>query len=114
MEKKEKKPLAITCTSSDCGNGLHCFRQAKKRGEAHVAGGRCRECGADLVDWQRLHNRAFKDVEYTFRSLKHELIRHHFWHQEIDIRALNYARRKGLRGLAAAAEKRLRRCLGPA
>ena len=114
MAKKEKKPLGITCTSSDCENGLHCFRQAKKRGEEHVAGGRCRDCGADLVNWSRLHKRSFQDVEYTFRSLKYELIRHHFWHQEIDIRALNYARRKGLNGLAAAAEKRVRRCLSPA
>jgi hypothetical protein len=114
MAKREKKPLGITCTSSDCENGLHCFRQAKKHGEEQVTGGHCRDCGADLVNWPRLHNRSFQDVEYTFRSLKYELIRHHFWHEEIDIRALNYARRKGLNGLVAAAEKRVRRCLAPA
>jgi uncharacterized OB-fold protein len=114
MAKKAKKPLGITCTSTDCENGLHCFRQTKKRGEEHVIGGRCRECGTDLVNWPRVHKRDFKDVEYTFRSLKYELIRHHFWHQELDIRAVNYARRKGMSGLDVAAEKRIRRSLGPA
>jgi hypothetical protein len=114
MAKKEKKRLGITCTSTDCENGLHCFRQAKNRGETHVVAGHCRDCGADLVNWHRLHKQSFEDVEYTFRSLKYELIRHHFWHKEIDIRALNYARRKGLNGLSAAAENRIRRCLAPA
>lgn len=114
MPKKDKKPLGITCTSTDCENGLHCFRQSKSCGEGHVVGGHCRECGANLVNWQRLHKNSFEDVEYTFRSLKYELIRHHFWHKEIDIRALNYARRKGLAGLTGAAENRVRRCLAPA
>jgi hypothetical protein len=114
MARKEKKPLGMTCTSTDCESGLHCFRQTKKRGEEHVCAGRCRDCGADLVDWSRVHRRDFGDVEYTFRSLKYELIRHHFWHQELDLRAVNYARRKGTKGLDTAAEKRIRQSLGAA
>jgi Domain of unknown function (DUF4186) len=114
MAKREKKPLGITCTSSDCENGLHCFRQAKKRGEQKVVGGRCRDCGADLVNWPRLHSRSFQDADYTVRALHYELIRHHFWHEEFDVRAMNYARRKGINGLAVAAERRVRRSLAPA
>jgi hypothetical protein len=56
MSRKERKPLAkVTCTSTDCDEDLHCFRQAKKRGEEQVQGGRCRDCGADLVDFTRAH-----------------------------------------------------------
>ena len=79
-----------------------------------MVGGHCRDCGADLVDWPRVNKRDLRDVEYTFRSLKYELIRHHFWHEELDIRAVNYARRKGVSALEVAAEKRVRQTLGAA
>jgi len=114
MTKKTKQPLGIKCTSSDCEAGLHCFRQAKKEGKGHIVGGCCRDCGADLVDWPRVNKRDLTDVKYTFRSLKYELIRHHFWHRELDVRAVNYARRKGINGLEVAAEKRVRQALGDA
>lgn len=114
MAKKPKQPLGMTCTSTDCENGTHCFRTAKKGAKGHLVGGRCRACGADLVDWPRVNKRDLGDVKYTFRALKNETIRHHFWHEELDVRADNYARRKGLNGLEVAAEKRIRRTLGPA
>ena len=28
--------------------------------------GKCRACGADLVDWKRLHRRDKADAEHTF------------------------------------------------
>lgn len=115
MKPKKKKPsLGIKCTDSDCEAGLHCFRQAKKRGEKETKGGRCRECGADLVDWSRVHKRKVDDVEYTFEALKYELVRHHYWHRQIDLRAVNYARRKGKRGMKLAAERRIRKSVGAA
>ncbi|MBS1852790.1 MAG: DUF4186 family protein [Acidobacteria bacterium] len=113
MSKTAKKKLGLTCTSTDCENGLHCFKQTKKTVAGHIVGGRCRDCGADLVDWPRITRRELSDVEYTFRSLKYEMIRHHFWHQELDIRAMNYALRKGIDGLIVAAEKRIRITLRP-
>jgi hypothetical protein len=67
-----------------------------------------------LVDFPRVQKRNVKDLEYTFRSLKYELIRHHFWHLEIDRRAVNYARRKGRIALHIAAEHRIRKSVGPA
>lgn len=106
------KPLKISCTSSDCENGLHCFLQTQKMA-AEGLQRRCRSCGAELVDWRRVHSRDIVDVGYTFSTLKYELIRHHFWHIEIDQRAVNHARRKGEEGMRVASEKRLRKYVGP-
>lgn len=107
------KPLDIRCTSADCENGLHCFRQSRRLKAAGPAG-RCRYCGADLIDWSRVQRRNFSDVSYTFASLRREFIRHYFWHVVIDQRALNYARRKGMRLLEAAARLRLEKKIGVA
>jgi hypothetical protein len=114
MPAKERKPLGLTCTSTSCSDNLHCFRQAKKAGEEHVRGGHCIDCGADLVDFPRVHLRERGDLEYTFNSLQFEMIRHHYWHVDFDQKALNYAVRKGRVALLAAAEKRIRQAIGPA
>jgi hypothetical protein len=111
--KGELKPLKITCTSSDCGNGLHCFRRTRKMIKANQ-GGACRSCGATLIDWKRVRARDLGDAVYTFEALKYELIRHHFWHKEIDEKAVMHARRKGRVLLREAAENRLRKYIGPA
>jgi len=113
-KNKKLAPLKITCTSTACGDGLHCFKQTHREGKERVSGGKCRDCAADLVDFARVQKRSLKDLEYTFKSLKFELIRHHFWHLEIDLRAMNYARRKGIVGLRVAAERRIRTSVGPA
>ena len=44
-------PLDVKCTSADCETDLHCFKQLKKMTEERR--GKCRYCGADLVDWDR-------------------------------------------------------------
>jgi len=111
-QPKRPKPLDITCTSSDCRNGLHCFKAIKRMAPAER--GRCRSCGADLVDWSRVHRRDEGDAAYTVAALHKELIRHHFWHQVIDEKALRHARRKGRVKLIEAARHRLSKCLAPA
>ena len=63
-------PLEIKCTAVDCDNDLHCFKQLQKMTPEQR--GRCRACGADLVDWQRLHRRDFDDAEHTFEALQHD------------------------------------------
>lgn len=103
--------LDITCTSTDCENGFHCFLQSKKLLEQND-GRKCRTCGVDLVDWGRIYKRDVADAEYTFRTLQYELIRHHYWHVPIDQRAVNYALRKGKLGLRFAAERRLWQAVG--
>ncbi|BAZ03103.1 hypothetical protein NIES37_71160 (plasmid) [Tolypothrix tenuis PCC 7101] len=107
------KPLKISCTSSDCDNGLHCFKNSQKKKVADQIG-QCHSCGADLVDWSRVQKRDLSDVNYTFAALKRELIRHYFWHVEISQKAINHARRKGKSGMRDAVEKRIRKSVGSA
>ena len=110
-KKIQLPPLAIKCTSTDCENGLHCFKQSQKKKVADHFG-QCRSCGADLIDWSRIQKRDLNDVQYTFTALKHERIRHYFWHVEISAKAVNHARRKGKIGMRVAAEKRIRKSVG--
>lgn len=111
--KSKLKPLKVTCTSSNCDNGLHCFLATRKMVKENMSG-RCRSCGISLVDWDRVHSRRLEDVVYTFNALKKECVRHHFWHIEIDIKAENHARRKGKLGMREAVEKRITKYVGPA
>lgn len=110
---KVRKPIGIKCEDSDCDQGLHCFRATKEMRGTELEGS-CRACGARLVDWQTVHRRSIQDVDLTFASLQNEFIRHHFWHKEFHIRAVNYARRKGKVKLLEAVTKRLRTCIAPA
>jgi hypothetical protein len=66
------------------------------------------------VDWQRVHRQSLADVDYTFQALRFELIRHYFWHIDIDDRAVAHARRKGRARLRKAVEKRITKSIGPA
>lgn len=106
------EPLAITCTSTDCANDLHCFKQLKKMKPEER--GKCRACRVDLINWDRVHNCRIEDAAYTFEMLQRELIRHHFFHVEIDDTAIRHAQRKGKAKLLAAAHERLRKHLMPA
>ena len=111
-EFKKPAPLDIRCTSADCENEQHCFKQLKKMTDEQR--GKCRYCGADLVDWDRLHVRDFADVAYTFAALKNEMIRHYFFHRELDEKAVRHAQRKGRIQLKEAARYRLTKYLAPA
>jgi hypothetical protein len=105
-------PLDIKCTAVDCDSDLHCFKQLKKM--APEQRGKCRACGADLIDWKRLHQRDLQDATHTFEALQHELIRHHFFHQLIDDPAIKHAQRKGRIKLKEAVRQRLAKYLAPA
>lgn len=83
MSDAKPAPLKISCTDSDCERDLHCFKFHSRKMVA-ADRGKCRSCGADLIDWKRIHQRDKADVEHTFASLKRELIRHHAWHVAID------------------------------
>jgi len=103
------KPLNISCSQSDCENGLHCFRASKKK--AKYPKGACQSCGADLIEWDSVHLKDLNNIDITFSFLKKEWIRHHFWHKEFSVKALNYARKKGFRGLSLHTRKRLRQSI---
>lgn len=100
-------PLKIKCTSTNCADEQHCYLATRKMALNQQVGA-CRDCGARLVDWARVHERNLADAEYTFRMMRTELIRHHFWHVSIDTKAIDHARRKGVRDMQAAAERRIR------
>ncbi|SRR6266851_4015330 len=104
--KKKLEPLKISCNNADCDNNLHCFR--KSRTLSKYPKGQCQYCGVNLVDWQRLHKLDLNDVQNTFKSLKYEWIRHHFWEEDLSQRLINHARRKGRMALEEAVEKRIR------
>ncbi len=106
-------PLDIHCTDSDCDNGLHCFKASRKLRAAGQEGV-CRSCGADLIDWSRVHGRRIDDARFTFECLRHELIRHFYWHVQIDGDATERAIRKGRAALIASIDRRLRTSVGSA
>ena len=112
ITSKHPELLDIRCTSSDCRNGLHCFKSTRQMAPAQR--GTCRSCGADLIDWSRVHRRDPGDARYTFAALRYELIRHHHWHTVIDEKALRHAIRKGRLQLLEAARHRLLKYLAPA
>lgn len=87
--------LGITCTSTDCDNPAHpthCFKP--KRGQPG-APGTCRECGADLIDWPRVHERNLADVASTFSALENETFRAHMMHVDVPDRVRELALRRG-------------------
>lgn len=104
-------PLKVTCTTTDCGADLHCFKFHSRKMKPSDRGN-CRNCGISLVDWDRVHARDSDDVDHTFSELKHEFIRHHFWHKDIDEKADKHARRKGRLLLKTAAHNRIRSSVG--
>lgn len=109
--KPALKPLDIKCTSSKCEDGLHCFKATKKL-KAEGNEGACRSCGAKLVNWDRVRQKDPADANHTFETMRLELIRHHFWHTDVDDEAVRKARRKGRSGLATAVPKRIRQSVG--
>lgn len=75
--------------------------------------GKCRSCGVQLIDWQRIHRRDVNDATFVFNSLKYELIRHLYWDMPIDLHAENHAKRKGVIKLREFAQNRLTKYLVP-
>jgi len=113
-KKKHKlTPLGFTCSSTECPNGLHYFGGKRKKNDNPI--GSCQDCGADLIDWERVRKQDLADFEYKLKSLKKEFIRHKYWeHVPIKESAVLRARRKGLLRTRASAERILRRLVGPA
>lgn len=111
-ELTEPEPLAIACASTDCADDLHCFQQLRRMKPEE--GRACRVCGADLIDWERAPKGRMEDAAHTFEMLRHELIRHHFFHRDIDATAVRHALRKGKAKLLEAARERLQKHLVPA
>ncbi|HVW98675.1 MAG TPA: DUF4186 family protein [Mucilaginibacter sp.] len=80
--------LDISCGTTKCSDDFHCYSQKKsslkKFGEERV----CKECGVDLIDWERIHKNDLNDSEFVFQQMRSEIIRHVFWHTSIQNDAL--------------------------
>ncbi len=111
--RSKLKPLDISCTSADCESHLHCFKPDRRMKILNEFG-KCRYCGIELIEWNRIHKCDINEIDYVFESLKYECFRHYMWHVEIDQRAINYARRKGRVGIRSTAENRIRKYIGRA
>jgi hypothetical protein len=103
LKKKRPKALGIVCRRSDCERNLHCF----ETGDTQYAGGSCRSCGVDLIDWPAVRVRSLADVEMKFDFFDKEWIRHFFFHVPITSRIEAYARKHGYEGLAQVTENQL-------
>ncbi len=99
----------VSCTSSNCKEDLHCFRPKKPK---TMKGSKCRDCEADLVDWDRVQKRDYNDVDSTIAFLKKENVRSHFWNIEINnsFKFSNVV--QGKKKLTEKAAKRLQSSVG--
>lgn len=103
--------LNITCTSVDCDNPhdpTHCFKP--KRGQPGPVGS-CRECGAELIDWERVHERNLADLANTFSALENETFRRHMMHAEVPYKVRELALKRGADELRARTERAVRTAL---
>ena len=98
--------------SYDCVTGLHTYHLSKRiNAHGHPI---CKHCGADLIDWNRLHRRDLEDSDYMFAQLMSDRLRSEWWTREFDIVAKKHALRKGIRTLEEAARARLTKSVGAA
>lgn len=108
-------PLNVKCKDSDCATGRHAFSPDKrKRDWAKTYEGQCRECGVNLVDWDRVKQRDLRDVEGVFAELQHELIRHVFFHAPFDEKSRKQAAKLGRQALRQRVRPYLEKKIGKA
>jgi Domain of unknown function (DUF4186) len=103
--------LDITCTSVDCDNEAsptHCFKP--KQGQPGPPG-TCRECGVELIDWSRVHERNRQDVANTFSALENETFRKHMFHVEVPEKVRELALKRGSAELRSRTERAVRAAL---
>lgn len=104
--------MDVTCGTTKCNEGFHCYSQKKtssrKFGEDRV----CKECGVDLINWERVHQNDLNDTEFVFQELQTEIIRHVFWHTTFDSDALVSSLMRGKKQTRERAIKLLKTRIG--
>jgi hypothetical protein len=109
-------PLKIACVMASCKHGRHCLdhlRQPRK-GDGPTEPGHCRDCGAHILDLPDVEGRRYGDpheIVATCLDQQNELIRAHYWHVPIDLKAFKKAQRLGRRELHSRAADRVRAAL---
>ncbi|MFP9097930.1 DUF4186 family protein [Flavobacterium sp. RHBU_24] len=102
----------ITCGATKCGEGFHCYSKEKTSLRKFGTERACKECGVELIDWDRVHLNDVNDSEFVFQEMKSEIIRHLFWHTPIEDDAIVEAFRRGRTGTKERAHKLLRQRIG--
>lgn len=92
---KDLKIEEVVCGTTKCPDGFHCYSQKKSTIRKHGRERVCRECGIDLIDWDRVHRNDLDDSDFVFKELMTEIIRHVFWHTPIEDQALFSALTRG-------------------
>jgi len=105
-------PLNISCGSTKCNEGLHCYSLKKSSLKNFDSERVCYECGADLIEWNRIHKNDIKDAQFTFKSMRTELVRHVFWHTQIEEEAIENAHKRGKTEIRVKAAKLIRTRIG--
>lgn len=109
----ELTPLNISCRTTKCSDGLHCFSKYMKKAEKTFGKrGVCYECGDESIDWSRMHKKDVSDSKFIFESLNKELIRKIFSIIEIEKEALDSAKLKNFEELKYHAKEVLKKRIG--
>jgi hypothetical protein len=110
-------PLAVTCKQTRCSRDV---RPAERRHSFLTladslpgVGGTCRSCGADVVDWDRCHQRDPQDIDGLIVELRKELIRDVYWGEPLPERIRRLAQARDSEALRTSQAKLLRRELTP-
>jgi len=113
LDSSDLKPLKITCGSTNCEEGLHCYSRFMKKAEKKYGKqGVCYECGNDSIDWDRMYQNDIKDSKFIFKSLSKEFIREVFSKMKIDQFAIENSLKKNKRELRTEAKKLLKMRIG--
>jgi Domain of unknown function (DUF4186) len=110
-------PLAVTCKQTNCSPNVR--PAARRHSFLTLAeslpsiGGTCRNCGADVVDWDRCHQRDPNDVDALVADMRKELIRDVYWGEPLPKRIRRLALARSSDALKTSHGKLLRRELTP-
>jgi len=110
----ELTPLNVKCTTTKCADQFHCFKASHKSIKKFGKAGVCRDCGADTVDWDRIHKHDPKDAAYTIGMMKTELLRFLYWDRPLDADTREHTRRRGRTKLREHAAAVLQQKIGKA
>lgn len=106
LKKRRPKSLGLKCSRTNCPKDLHCFDPWGRNVTTPFAP--CTTCGIELTKWETMHTRELGTAAGKFVLLKHEWIRHFFFHVPITARIEHYARIHGVQGLAQKGLDQLR------
>lgn len=105
-------PLKIKCVMASCKQGRHCLdhRRRPRKGDGQTEPGHCRDCGTHILDLPDVEGRRYGDpheIVATSLDQQNELIRAHYWHVPIDLKAFKKAQRLGRRELLRRVAERV-------